>query len=256
MPNRACNGTSRPYYLAYDQRYRRVYAQGVEFWTAHPDEIRETTESLDAFLREGCSADPLVLECGCGEGHLAVHLIEQGFRYIGVDISPTAIDKARKRVAQCTARVEPVFKVADSTGMNFIQDASIDILVDNYHFHMLVTDGDRQRYLGEAHRVLRNGGRAYLRENLQSEGAIGPVANHEDYLEKTWPDLATEEDREAWQDGKVVQIRLPRVPARANSREGYVAELEAARFQVQLFRACRSTCVLHVQKPRLPSETK
>lgn len=256
LPNGLGSQALPPYYLAYDERYRKVYAQGVEFWTAHPDEVRETTESLDTFLNESSCADPLVLECGCGEGHLAAHLIEQGFRYIGVDISSAAIDKARKRVARCTSRSAPVFHVADSTDLNFLEDASIDILVDNYHFHMLVTDGDRRRYLAETCRVLRGGSRAYFRENLQANGVLESAATYADYLQRTSSDFTVEEEREAWQDGQVIRIRLPRVPARANSREGYYAELETAGFQVQLFRTCKSTCVLHVRKPGLPSETK
>lgn len=239
-----------PYYLAYEQRYRRVYAQGVDFWTAHPDEIRQTTEALDAFLADRCPPDPLILECGCGEGHLAAHLLSRGFRrYVGVDIAPTAIAKARSRTDGGPPGARPVFHVADTTAMGCIADACADLLVDNCHWHMLVTDGDRHRYLAEALRVLRDGGRAYFRENHRPESDVGPIATYADYLAKTAIDLATEQVREAWQDGQVVRITLPLVPARPRSLEGYVEELTTAGFIVERATARDQACILHARKP-------
>ncbi len=241
---------TQPYYFAYEQRYRRVYEQGVEFWTANPDEIRESTELLDEFLGEAVAAAPLILECGCGEGHLAEHLVNRGWRYIGVDISPTAIEKARSRLARCSPKVEPVFHVTDCTAMGIIPDGSADIVVDNFHFHMLVTDGDRSRYLGEVRRVLRAGGRAYFHENLQAGSAIKSAVDYDDFLRQCPSDFVTEEGRDAWQNGKVMRIQLPRLPARFNTCDGYAAELESAGLRVQLSRACGSTCVLHAVKPQ------
>ena len=237
-----------PYYNAYEDRYRRVYAQGVDFWTAHPEEISDTTESLDTFLKKSPQPDPLILECGCGEGHLAEHLIKKGFRYIGVDISPSGIKKAMARTYQLDAKTKPNFLIANTTALDLIEDASVDIIIDHYHFHMLVTDNDRQSYLKEANRVLRSEGLAYFRENLQAKNAMQSVASFDEYLAITSSDFTIEEDREAWQDGKAVRIKLPRVPARANSLKGYISELETAGFEVYCAKATGSTCVIHARK--------
>lgn len=246
---------TQPYYYAYDDRYRRVYAQGVEFWTAHPDEVRETTAALDRFLEVTAVTDPLILECGCGEGHLAMHLVERGYRYIGVDISPLAIDKARTRTAALTAKTPSVFHIANTTALGIIGDETIDVLVDNYHLHMLVTEHDRSAYLREARRVLRRGGWAYFRENLQQAGALESVRSFEDYVAATALDSAIEEEREAWQDGRVVRIKLPRLPARANSVAGYAAELAAAGFVVERAEPAGPSCIVYARKSDPAIET-
>ncbi|MCC7143213.1 MAG: class I SAM-dependent methyltransferase [Candidatus Eisenbacteria bacterium] len=46
---------------------------------------------------------PYILEVGCGDGRLAELLVDQGFRLLGVDSEPSAVDLARARglAAEC-----------------------------------------------------------------------------------------------------------------------------------------------------------
>lgn len=238
----------KPYYHAYDDRYRRVYAQGVEYWTANPEELRDTRATLDAFLAELAVEDPLVLECGCGEGHLAVHLIGQGYHYIGTDISPAALDKARARVAALPQKANATLHLADSLRLDCVGDASIDVVVDNYHFHMFVPDGDRARYLQQVHRVLKPGGFAYFRENYAAKPPVGPFVSLEQYVEATGADFTRADEREAWQDGKAVRIELPRLPSRANNQAGYEAELAAANLAMTHFAVAGPVCIMHARR--------
>ncbi|NIV34330.1 MAG: methyltransferase domain-containing protein [Anaerolineae bacterium] len=55
-------------------------------------------EVVDAFRARGCS---LVLDIGCGSGRHVVHFAKQGFRALGLDISPTGL-----RLAQAWMREE------------------------------------------------------------------------------------------------------------------------------------------------------
>jgi len=40
----------RKYYETYEDRYRSVYAQGIELWTGDPEEIATVFGQLDEFL--------------------------------------------------------------------------------------------------------------------------------------------------------------------------------------------------------------
>lgn len=78
----------------------------------------------------------LVLDVGCGTGALSVWLAEQGSHVIGIDLSPTAIERARKRdedmavtdseIAQPAAGVD--FAVWDSRSLMFppVFDSVVD----------------------------------------------------------------------------------------------------------------------------------
>jgi len=56
--------------------------------------FRET----NAFLERHVGPIQKLLEIGCGEGHQTIHLQEIAHFVVGVDVSPTAIERARRRV--------------------------------------------------------------------------------------------------------------------------------------------------------------
>jgi 2-heptyl-1-hydroxyquinolin-4(1H)-one methyltransferase len=53
-----------------------------------------------------------VLDAGCGEAALALHLAELGYTTVGLDLSPTAIDMARAEAAR-RGLTTATFEVAD-----------------------------------------------------------------------------------------------------------------------------------------------
>lgn len=71
------------YYTLYEDRYRRVYEQGIEYWSADPEEIAREINNIEQFLNyTGCHPSTTsIIEFGCGEGYLAKYLLECGFRY-------------------------------------------------------------------------------------------------------------------------------------------------------------------------------
>ena len=99
-----------------------------------------------------------VLDFGCGTGWLSIALARQGCNATGLDISPAAIDLAR-RVAQkelMQAEGSATFATYDGARLPF-EDASFDRIVcfDAFH-HVMDQDGT----IAEFARLLRPGGRA------------------------------------------------------------------------------------------------
>lgn len=67
-----------------------------------------TRETLE-FLTSQVSAGAAILEVGCGEGHLAAKLLISGYRVLGVDSEPHAINQARARQVPAILATWPEF---------------------------------------------------------------------------------------------------------------------------------------------------
>lgn len=102
---------------------------------------------LDAIATKG-----LVLDVGCGAGAYAAACVERGHRYLGLDLSPRMIAKARERNKNC-ADVE--FVVADARRLP-VASGSIDLLLCLGVLEYVI--GPEAQCLAEISRVLRPGG--------------------------------------------------------------------------------------------------
>jgi SAM-dependent methyltransferase len=103
---------------------------------------------------EGTRGPGLVLDLGCGPGHIARYLHDQGVRVMGIDLSPKMIATA--------SRLNPGldFRVGDMRALA-LPDASLGGLVAFYsivHFHADELDG----IMREMRRVLAPGALALL----------------------------------------------------------------------------------------------
>ncbi|HEX6926748.1 MAG TPA: class I SAM-dependent methyltransferase [Longimicrobiaceae bacterium] len=105
-----------------------------------------------------------VLDVGCGSGDLAIHIAKSGVAVLGIDFVEAAIELARAKAAALTpevaARLE--FRVADAFRLRDLQ-REFGAVVDSGFLHLL-TPEEGDRFLEEAARVLRSGGRYYLQE--------------------------------------------------------------------------------------------
>lgn len=225
----------KPYYTAYDKRYRAVYARGVEYWTAHPDELTAVAGDVRLFLSAAnVQPDARMIEFGCGEGFAGALVAGMGFSYTGVDIAASAIEKARTRLAQVVDHVR--LHVADILDLSIFPEDTFDAGLDVSCLHMLVVDADRQRYLREVHRVLKPGApMLFCRESCRADATTEPIGSYEQWLRLSRADVDTPEPRDAWHDGRSVIVRLPRVAARPRSPEQYRAEVETTGF---VFEGC------------------
>ena len=113
-------------------------------------------EVVDTFRAHGCS---IVLDIGCGSGRHVVPLARQGFRALGLDISPTGL-----RLAQAWMREEgqePVFVLGDTRHPLPIRDNSIEGMLSTQVIHHARIAAVRLA-IGEIWRVLVPGGLAFV----------------------------------------------------------------------------------------------
>ncbi len=81
----------------WDQRY----VAGETPW-----DVGRPCEELVAAIEQGLLQPTRALELGCGTGVNACYLAEQGFSTTAVDLSPTAIERARQRAAKQGVQVD------------------------------------------------------------------------------------------------------------------------------------------------------
>jgi SAM-dependent methyltransferase len=93
------------------------------------------------------------LDLGCGTGTHAIYLAQHGFTVVGVDFSPTAIERARDKARQAGIAVD--FRIGDVTRLEFLREP-FEVVLDVGCFHGLDAAG-RTRYAGHLARLTRPG---------------------------------------------------------------------------------------------------
>lgn len=175
----------RKYYEAYDDRYRQIHGQNLQWFFEDPSPI--VAETIREF---SLSPRNKLLELGCGEGRDAFGLLEQGFDLLATDVSPEAIAFCRKKRPGFAER----FQVLDCVGGELA--GTFDFIYAVAVVHMLVPDEDRNAFYG------------FVREHLTPEG-IGLICTMGDGEFERQSDIGTAfdlQDRVHEQTGKAVQI--------------------------------------------------
>lgn len=141
----------RMYYEAYDDRYRQVHEEKLQWFSEEPTAI-----VWDVISRFSVRPSGLILEIGCGEGRDARFLLERGYNVLATDISPEAVSYCQKKTPVHSGS----FQVLDCISGQL--DGKFDMIYAVAVVHMLVRDEDR------------NGFYSFLREHLAEDG-IGLV---------------------------------------------------------------------------------
>lgn len=103
-----------------------------------------------------------VLDPGTGSGHHAIYYAAHGHPTTGVDLSPVAIERARRNAE--AAGVQVNFQVADALELPGF-DNRFDTVVDSAFFHLFQDDEALQlHYARTLHRVTRPGARLFMFE--------------------------------------------------------------------------------------------
>ena len=116
--------------------------------------------ALDSMIELGGFSDArAVFELGCGTGRLAARLLSDHLpasaRYVGIDLSSTMVDLARKRLAPFAGRSE--VHLSDG-GFDFSSyGGPFDRVVATYVLDLL-SRGDIELVLAEAHAAMTQGG--------------------------------------------------------------------------------------------------
>ncbi len=168
-----------------------------------------------------------VIEFACGEGSCGIVLSHLGVIYHGVDIAPTALKKAEKRLHGFpNVSFEHLDMVKEMPKGKY--DAALDVM----GIHMLITDNQRLCYLKNACGCLKkNAPMLFFRENYNENAAENVIESLEQFEEMTGTDYKTPQKR--IMNGK--EVYLPTLPARARSERGYCSELQKAGFKVEKF---------------------
>ena len=137
----------RHYCEAYDDRYRVIHAQGLQWSSDTPTPI--VLEALRRYAEPG----EAVLELGCGEGRDARAVLEAGYRLCATDLSPAAIAYCRARMperADCFRELD-CLRGTHTRRYRFVYAVAV--------LHMLVRDEDRSAFYG------------FIRDHLTPDGA-------------------------------------------------------------------------------------
>jgi SAM-dependent methyltransferase len=116
--------------------------------------------SMELIAQTGITAEEEIIDVGGGASTLADHLINAGYSRLTVlDISPSALDIAKKRLAARSAEIE--WMTGD------ILSAPLDsqrygLWHDRAVFHFLLGPSDRRRYGEQLRHALRPGGHAII----------------------------------------------------------------------------------------------
>lgn len=241
---------NKPYYLAYEERYQKVYEAGARNW-GHSAEDEILVKTLSQWVEKNDLYGKGIIEFACGEGASGVILSELGCIYYGVDIAPSAVDKAADLL-----RKYPNSRVAQLDMVNQAVHESFDGAIDVMGLHMLVTDSDRKKYLENAYRALKAGApMLFFRESFRSDMEEIRIESFEQWKAVTCCDYQTPEPRVVNDGDKEVEVWIPCVPARAKSKSGYMCEMEAIGFVVDDFiemdinNQCVYSASIFVHKP-------
>lgn len=104
-----------------------------------------------------------VVELGCGTAYFSAWLAKRGARPVGVDVTPAQLDTARRVMAETGIEFPLVEASAEDVPL---PNASFDLAVSEYGASIWC---DPARWLPEAARLLRSGGRlVFLRNSVLS----------------------------------------------------------------------------------------
>lgn len=137
----------RRYYEAYDDRYRQVHAENLQWASSAATPI-----VAQVMAAHGITMASDILELGCGEGRDAVHLLNKGYPVTATDISPEAIRYCRERNPLFSEH----FRVLDCLAGEW--KGKHDFIYAVAVLHMLVEDDDRSAFYRCFREHLKEGG--------------------------------------------------------------------------------------------------
>ncbi len=147
----------KTFYEGHDQVYQKRLQDDTIGWDQTEEAYREREAFLSHIFANGnAPRHGKLLEMGCGAGNTPLWYAKKfGFEVSGIDISPTAIDWARKKAA--TANIDADFHVGSVLDLSPFADETFDLVVDGHCYHCIIGE-DRKTFLAEAKRVLKPGG--------------------------------------------------------------------------------------------------
>jgi SAM-dependent methyltransferase len=172
--------------FSYDSAYRGE-APAVGMGSPPPWSIGEAQPDLAALIEQGKFHGD-VLDVGCGEAAVSLHLAELGYTTVGLDLSPVAIELARAEAAERGLN-GATFEVADISSFTGY-DGRFGTIVDSTLFHSIPVEA-RDGYQQSIVRAAAPGSSYFLlvfdRAGIP-EGLANPVTADElrEIVSKYW----------------------------------------------------------------------
>lgn len=107
-----------------------------------PWDTGERDKNLEQVIKEHSIPPCSVLELGSGTGSDAIWLVKQGFKVTAMDVSPTAVERAKKKAEDAGVKIE--FIIADVL-KDKIPSGPFDFVFDRGCFHIFDLPEERSR---------------------------------------------------------------------------------------------------------------
>ena len=222
------------YYLAYENRYQAVFGAGATHWGFTADD-KWLLETLTAWVDANNLRGKHILEFACGEGACGVILTRLGCRWTGIDVAPSAVEKAKAANPSPLAAVfngDCIASTAEAIGAKPPFDAALDVM----GYHMILTDAHRAAYLSHLTELLPSGAPAlFLHESFRTDAYAGAVDSAEAWETISGGDYTTPQPRTIETPHGKTEVSIPLIPARARALDGYTKEFAAAGLRIEEF---------------------
>jgi len=152
-------------YEEWNEIYRKYPLESLGWELGRPRPI------LVEFVEKGLIKKGKALDICCGAGTNTVYLAKKGFEVTGIDISPKAIEIAKKKAQQTNAKIN--LMVQSFVNLPFGNE-EFDFVFDMGCFHHVEIE-DRSKFVMGVHRILKKGGN-YLLTCFSYKN--GPAWNH------------------------------------------------------------------------------
>ena len=178
--------TTPPENFTFESAYRGEIPE-LGAGTKPPWSIGEPQPELAALIEQG-KFNGDVLDVGCGEAAIDLHLAERGYTTVGLDSSPTAIELARAEAAK-RGLTNATFDVADISAFGGY-DGRFGTIVDSTLFHSIPVEA-REGYQQSIVRAAAPGASYYVLvfdKAGMPEGPANPVTADElrEVVSKYW----------------------------------------------------------------------
>lgn len=145
----------RKYYMAYNERYKRVHEENLLWF------IDEPTHEVSVWIENKQIAfGETICEVGCGEGRDALHLARLGYLVTALDVSEEAILSCTKRAKEYDLSVK--WKIEDLAVPCESTDNTFNWIYSVATLHMLTEAEDRLHFLRNLFAMLKCGGSLLL----------------------------------------------------------------------------------------------
>lgn len=158
------------YFAWHELVYQRLIAGGATTWDRTPYDEYELRPLVSEVSRQWLRPGQRVLVLGCGTGPDACHFAEAGMRVTGIDISPTAIDLAKKQAED--RKLDVTWIVGDACDLS--RAGRFDAVLDAHMLHCLALAPDRTALIRSVVDSLVIGGRFIIATMIADEATTFP----------------------------------------------------------------------------------